>query len=64
MKDVILLFGGVLVVNVILCELIVFFNMLFLKVEGVSLFNNVRYEDDGICVWKVYGIGFGKFIKL
>lgn len=35
-----------------------------LKVEGISLLNNVRYEDDGICVWKAYGIGSGKLIKL
>ena len=35
-----------------------------LKVEGVSLLNNVRYEDDGIRVWKAYGIGSGKLIKL
>ena len=35
-----------------------------LKVEGVSLLNNVRYEDDGIRVWKAYGIGSGKLITL
>ena len=35
-----------------------------LKVEGVSLLNNIKYEDDGIRVWKAYGIGSGKLIKL
>ena len=35
-----------------------------LKVEGVSLLNNIKYEDDGIRVWRAYGIGSGKLIKL
>ena len=64
MKDAILSAGGVSAVNVALCESIASPDMPSLKVEGVSLLNNVRYEDDGIRVWKAYGIGSGKLIKL
>lgn len=64
MKDAILSSGGVSAVNVTLCESIASHDMPSLKVEGVSLLNNVRYEDDGIRVWKAYGIGSGKLIKL
>ena len=64
MRDAILSSGGVSAVNVTLCESIASPNMPSLKVEGVSLLNNVRYEDDGIRVWKAYGIGSGKLIKL
>ena len=64
MKDAILSSGGVSAVNVTLCESIASPNMPSLKVEGVSQLNNVRYEDDGIRVWKAYGIGSGKLIKL
>lgn len=64
MKDAILSSGGVSAVNVTLCESIASPNMPSLKVEGVSLLNNIRYEDDGIRVWRAYGIGSGKLIKL
>ena len=64
MKDAILSSGGVSAVNVTVCESIAAPNMPSLKVEGVSLLNNIKYEDDGIRVWKAYGIGSGKLIKL
>ena len=64
MKDAILSSGGVSAVNVTVCESIAAPNMPSLKVEGVSLLNNIKYEDDGIHVWKAYGIGSGKLIKL
>ena len=64
MKDAILSSGGMQAVNVTLCESIASPDMPSLKIEGVSLLNNVRYEDDGIRVWKAYGIGSGKLIKL
>lgn len=32
------------------------------KVEGFSAFHNFSFEDDGVRVWKAYGIGDGKFI--
>ena len=51
-------------VNVTLCESIASPDMLSLKVEGVSLLNNIRYEDEGIRLWKAYGVGSGKLIKL
>ena len=60
MKDAILFSGGVSAVNVTLCESIAAPNMPSLKVEGVSLLNNIKYEDDGIRVWKAYG----KLIKV
>ena len=64
MKDAILSSGGVASVNVTLCESIAPSKMPSLKVEGVSLLSNVRYEDDGIRVWRAYGIGCGKLIKV
>ena len=64
MKDAILSSGGVSAVNVTLCESTATPDMPSVKVEGVSLLNNVRYEDDGIRVWKAYGIGSGKLITL
>ena len=51
-------------VNVTLCESIASPDKPSLKVEGVSLLNNVKYEDDGIRVRKAYGIGSGKLMKL
>ena len=64
MVDAILSSGGVPAVNITLCESITVPNMPLLKVEGVSLLNNVEYNDDGIRVWKAYGIGCGKLLKL
>ena len=64
MKDAIPSAGGVSNVNVTLCESIASPKMPSLKVEGVSLLNNVKYEDDGIRVWRAYNIGSGKLIKL
>lgn len=36
--------------------------ILIIKWEGVSLFNNFKYEDSGICVWRVFNVGLGKLI--
>ena len=33
-----------------------------LKWEGVSFINNIEYSSDGMQVWRVYGIGCGKFL--
>lgn len=63
-KDVILSSGGVSAVNVTICESVAFPDMPSLKVEGMSLLNHIRYEDDRIRVWKAYGMCSGKLIKL
>ena len=63
MKDAILSAGGVSNVNVTLCESIASPKMPSLKVEGVSLLNNVKY-DDGIRVLRAYNIDSGKLTKL
>ena len=33
------------------------------KWEGVSFINNIEYSNDGIQVWRAYGIGCGKFLS-
>ena len=62
MKDAILSSGGVPSVNVTLCEPMVATNITALKIPGVSLLNNIKFENDGIRVWRAYEIGPGKFI--
>ena len=62
MKDAILSSDGVPVVSVTLCESVTVSKMPPLKIEGVSLLNNVKYEDDAIRVWRAYCIGPGKII--
>ena len=57
MKDAILSSGGVPAVIVTRCESVTVSKMPPLKIEGVSLLNNVKYEDDAIHVWRAYGIG-------
>ena len=67
MKDAILSSGGVSAVNVTLCQSVEAPDLPPLKVEGVSLLNNVKNEDQGIRVWRAFGIdciGSGKLIKL
>ena len=62
MKDAILSSGGVPSVNVTLCEPMAATNITALKIPGVSLLNNIKFENDGIRVWRAYEIGPGKFI--
>ena len=63
MSDAILSFRGVSAVNVTLCESATPLEQ-SLNVEDVSLINNVEYNGDGIRVWKAYGVGPGKLLKL
>ena len=63
MSDSILSSGGVSAVIVTLCESATPIGQ-SLNVEGVSLINNVEYNGDGIRVWKAYGVGPGKLLKL
>lgn len=32
------------------------------KILGVSFFNNFLFEGNGICVWCVFNVGFGRFL--
>ena len=34
-----------------------------MKWEGVSFINNIAYTDEGLHVWRAYGIGSGKFLS-
>ena len=36
--------------------------MLSSKIEGISQLSNVEYEEEGLLVWRAYGIGDGKLI--
>ena len=60
MRDVILSAGGVPSVNVALCETIQVSKVLSSKTEGVSQLNNVEYKEEGLLVWRAYGIGDDK----
>lgn len=62
MKNVIFLLGGVLFVNVIVLGLFEVFIFFIVWLEGVSIIFNIEYFEEGLCVWKVYKIGFGKLI--
>lgn len=59
MSDAILSSGGVSAVNVTLCESATPLEQ-SLKVEGVSLINNVEYNGDGIRVWRTV-LALGNF---
>lgn len=59
MKDAILSAGAVT-----LCEALKPFKLPMLKIDGISFVNNLEYENDGIRVWKAYGIGPRKLIPL
>ena len=62
MKHAILSSGGVPAVAVTLCEAFKPSKLPLLKIDGISFLNNMEYENDGIRVWKAYGIGPGKLI--
>ena len=54
-RDAILSFGGVPGVNVALCETV--------QVPRCYLqLSNVEYKEEGLLVWRAYGIGDGKLI--
>ena len=62
MKDAILSSGGVSGVNVALCESVQVPTVLSSKIEGISQLSNVEYKEEGLLVWRAYGIGDGKLI--
>ncbi|PFX13340.1 hypothetical protein AWC38_SpisGene22581 [Stylophora pistillata] len=61
-RDTILSSGGVPGVNVALCETVQVPTVLSSKIEGSSQRNNVEYKEDGLLVWRAYGISDGKLI--
>ena len=65
MVDAIQSSGGVPGVNVTLCSSSQNQNpSLNVKIPGVSLISNIQYNDGSLTVWKAYGIGPGKCIRL
>ena len=62
MRDAILSSGGVPGVNVALCETVQVPTVLSSKIEGISQLSNVEYKEEGLLVWRAYGIGDGKLI--
>ena len=62
MRDAILSSGGVPGVNVALCETVQVPKVLSSKIEGISQLSNVEYKEEGLLVWRAYGIGDGKLI--
>lgn len=62
MYDVMMLFGGILLLSVMFCDCGIVVQGGFYKIDGVSFFLNIVYIIEGICVWRVYNIGFGKLI--
>lgn len=62
MRDAILFSGGVPGVNVALCETVQVPTVLSSKIEGISRLSNIEYKEEGLLVWRAYGIGDGKLI--
>ena len=62
MRDVILSSNGVPGVNVTLCEPVQVPTVLSSKIQGISQVSNVEYKEEGLLVWRAYGIGDGKLI--
>ena len=62
MRDATLSSGGVPGVNVALCETVQVPTVLSSKIEGFSQLSIVEYKEEGLLVWRAYGIGDGKLI--
>ena len=45
-----------------LCETVQVPKALSSKIEGISQLSNVEYKEEGLLVWRAYGIGDGKLI--
>lgn len=55
------LFCGMVEVSMIVCGLQFILKLMLVKQEGVSFINNSVYINEGVLVWRVYGVGYGKF---
>lgn len=64
MKDALLPSGGVPAVAVSLPEPLTLSKLTALKIDVISFLNNMEYGNDGIHVWRAYGIGPGKLIPV
>ena len=62
MKNAIESSGGLPGVRVMLCSQEEASKLVPVKWEGVSLINNIEYGEEGVRVWRSYGIGPGKFL--
>jgi hypothetical protein len=63
MKEAIYSLGGISGVEVRLCGPAAFKVAKTVKLEGVSLVNNIQFSEMGMQVWRAYNIGPGKLIK-
>lgn len=56
------LFCGMVEVSMIVSGLQFILKLMLVKWEGVSFINNSVYINEGVLVWRVYGVGYGKFL--
>ena len=63
MTDAIRSSGGVPSLSVTLCDYITSPSMDSCKIDGVSLLSNIEFSEEGIRVWRAYGVGTGKLIS-
>ena len=63
MTDAIRSPGGVSSLSVTLCDSITSPSMDSYKIDGVSLLSNIEFSEEGIRVWRAYGVGTGKLIS-
>ena len=63
MTDAIRSSGGVPSLSVTLCDYITSPSMDSYKIDGVSLLSNIEFSEEGIRVWRAYGVGTGKLIS-
>ena len=63
MTDAIRSSGGVPSLSVTLCDYITSPSMDSYKIDGVSLLSNIEFSEEGIRVWRAYGVGTGKLMS-
>ena len=63
MTDAIRSPGGVSSLSVTLCDSITSPSMDSYKIDGESLLSNIEFSEEGIHVWRAYGVGTGKLIS-
>ena len=63
MTDAIRSSGGVPSLSVTLCDSITSPSMDSHKIDEVSLLSNIEFTEEGIRVWRAYGVGTGKLIS-
>ena len=63
MTDAIRSSGGVPSLSVTLCDSITSPSMDSYKIDVVSLLSNIEFSEEGIRVWRAYGVGTGKLMS-